>query len=407
MRADITQHEIVLRPLADLRGWEKNPRTITKKGKANLRRKIEKLGLYKPLITLQDGTVIGGNQRLSVLRDMEVEKVYCSILPSDLSDAALLEIAISDNENDGSWKREELVMLIKETPIDTSLYAVNFSEPITLERLMNTQDKSKQDEAPAVEDKSVSKPGRVYQLGRHRVMCADATLEESYVKLMDGMKADLYLTDPPYNVGKVGGDTTDHSRSGKTIQNDVKDDAEFRAFLGDSFRRADEVMKKGASFYIWHADSEGLNFRLACSDVYWSIRQCLVWDNGRLVPGRQDYQWEHEPCLYGWKSGASHNWYSDRTQTTVLRFDRPTSSQDHPTMKPIALMAYLIKNNTKEEDIVLDNFLGSGSTLIAAEQTGRTCYGMELDPRYVDVIRKRYAALIEAEDWKQATPEVS
>lgn len=402
MRADITQHEIVLRPLADLKGWEKNPRTITKKGKANLRRKIEKLGLYKPLITLKDGTVIGGNQRLSVLRDMEVDQVYCSILPADLSDAALLEIAISDNENDGSWKREELVMLIKETPIDTSLYAVNFSEPITLERLMNTQDKSKQDEAPAVEDKSVSKPGRVYQLGRHRVMCADATFEDNYGKLMEGMKADLYLTDPPYNVNYEG-----KTKDKLKIQNDKKDAAEFRAFLGDAFRRADEVMKKGASFYIWHADSEGFNFRAAVQDVAWEVKQCLIWVKNSIVMGRQDYHWQHEPCLYGWKAGASHSWYSDRTQSTTLNFERPTSSQDHPTMKPIALMAYLIKNNTKEEDIVLDNFLGSGSTLIAAEQTGRTCYGMELDPRYVDVIRKRYAALIEAEDWKQATPEVS
>lgn len=402
MRADITQHEIVLRPLADLRGWEKNPRTITKKGKANLRRKIEKLGLYKPLITLKDGTVIGGNQRLSVLRDMEVEQVYCSILPADLSDAALLEIAISDNENDGSWKREELVMLIKETPIDTSLYAVNFSEPITLERLMNTQDKSQQDEAPKVEEKAYSKPGAVYQLGRHRVMCADATFEENYGKLMEGMKADLYLTDPLYNVNYEG-----KTKDKLTIQNDKKDDVDFRAFLGDAFRRADEVMKKGAVFYIWHADSEGFNFRASVKDVGWEVKQCLIWVKNSIVMGRQDYHWQHEPCLYGWKAGASHSWYSDRTQSTTLNFERPTSSQDHPTMKPIALMAYLIKNNTKEEDIVLDNFLGSGSTLIAAEQTGRTCYGMELDPRYVDVIRKRYAALIEAEDWKQATPEVS
>lgn len=219
--------------------------------------------------------------------------------------------------------------------------------------------------------------------------------------------ADLYLSDPPYNIAKMGGDTTNTKRSGKTIKNDEMSDDEFLAFLADAFARASDHMKAGAAFYIWHADSEGFNFRAACRAVNWDIRQCLIWDKGRLVPGRQDYQWRHEPCLYGWKAGAAHSWFSDRKQTTVLEFDRPSRNADHPTMKPVKLMAYQIQNSTKEGDVVLDTFLGSGSTLMAADQLGRVCYGLELDPRYMDVIRKRWWALQndgEIEGWEQNTP---
>jgi site-specific DNA-methyltransferase (adenine-specific) len=198
-------------------------------------------------------------------------------------------------------------------------------------------------------------------------------------------KADLLLTDPPYNVSYVG-KTKDHL----TIQNDAMSDSEFRGFLTSAFEAADSNMKEGASFYIWHADVEGYNFRGACKDVNWPLRQTLIWHKNSIVMGRQDYHWRHEPCLYGWKTGEAHHWYADRKQQTILEFRRPQKSELHPTMKPVDLLAYLLQNSTKIGDLVLDTFLGSGSTLIACEKTGRTCYGVELDPKYCDVIVKRW-----------------
>lgn len=178
-----------------------------------------------------------------------------------------------------------------------------------------------------------------------------------------------------------------------TIQNDKMADGDFRQFLVDAFSAADAVMKQGAAFYIWHADSEGFNFRGACNDIGWKVRQCLIWNKNSMVLGRQDYQWKHEPCLYGWKDGASHNWYSDRSQTTVIDMDKPSRSADHPTMKPVQLFAYQIQCSTKPGDIVYDSFGGSGTTLIACEQLQRKAMIMELDPRYVDVIIKRWETL--------------
>jgi site-specific DNA-methyltransferase (adenine-specific) len=242
------------------------------------------------------------------------------------------------------------------------------------------------DETPP--DEPTTQLGDIYQLGRHRLMCGDSTDAEAVAKLMGGAKADLYLTDPPYNVDYEG-----KTKDALKIQNDKMDDDSFRQFLRDAFAAADTVMKCGAVFYIWHADSEGYNFRGACHDIGWQVRQCLIWNKNSLVMGHQDYHWKHEPCLYGWKDGAGHLWASDRKQTTVLNFDKPTSSKEHPTMKPVLLFDYQIKNNTKAEDIVLDSFGGSGTTLIACEQNGRTAYLMELDPKYCDVIVARWEKL--------------
>lgn len=183
-----------------------------------------------------------------------------------------------------------------------------------------------------------------------------------------------------------------------TIQNDKMDNDSFRSFLRDAFFAADNVMKPGGVFYIWHADSEGYNFRGACFDIGWQVRQCLIWAKNSMVMGRQDYQWKHEPCLYGWKDGAGHLWASDRKQTTIINYDRPTKSTIHPTMKPVGLFDYQIKNNTKGDDIVLDLFLGSGTTLMACEQNGRIGYGLELDEKYADVIVQRYINLRESSD---------
>lgn len=243
------------------------------------------------------------------------------------------------------------------------------------------------DEVPE-EVETRCKLGDVWQLGKHRLMCGDSTVITDVEKLMNGMRADLLLTDPPYNVNYEGA-TSEKLK----IQNDNMEDAQFRQFLCDAFTTANIVMKEGAVFYIWHADSEGYNFRGACKDVGWTVRQCLIWNKNSMVLGRQDYHWKHEPCLYGWKDGASHLWASDRKQTTVIDFNKPQRNGEHPTMKPVGLFDYQIKNNTKGGDIVLDLFGGSGTTLIACEQNKRIAYVMELDPHYCDVIITRWETL--------------
>ncbi|NBS24482.1 MAG: site-specific DNA-methyltransferase [Altererythrobacter sp.] len=227
-------------------------------------------------------------------------------------------------------------------------------------------------------------------------MCG-SSLDQSQVELLcAGQRVDMLLTDPPYNVALGMNETPEEAKKrnrrtdGLVVQNDSMDDQSFRIFLRDAFVSADTVMKPGAVFYIWHADSEGYNFRGACKDAGWPVRQCLIWRKSSLVMGRQDYQWRHEPCLYGWKEGAGHLWASDRKQTTILEFDKPSRNGEHPTMKPVALFEYQMLNNTKGGDIVLDSFGGSGTTLIAAEKNGRIARIMELDPKYVDVIVRRW-----------------
>jgi site-specific DNA-methyltransferase (adenine-specific) len=229
--------------------------------------------------------------------------------------------------------------------------------------------------------------GDVWLLDKHRVMCGDSTSIDAVEKLMDKGLADSLITDPPYNVAYVG-----KTKDAMTIQNDRMSDDSFRQFLRDAFVAGDAVMKQGAVFYIWHADLEGYNFRGACKDAGWTVRQCLIWKKQTLVMGRQDYHWKHEPCLYGWKEGAGHLWATDRKQTTILEFDRPLKSTLHPTMKPVELIEYQVLNNTKGQDVVLDLFAGSGSTLIACEKTGRINRSMELDPKYCDVIVQRWQA---------------
>ena len=243
------------------------------------------------------------------------------------------------------------------------------------------------DEVPE-EVETRCKHGDIWKLGNHRLMCGDSTIITDVEKLMNGMRADLFLTDPPYNVNYEG-----KTKDKLKIENDKMSNDNFRQFLCDAFSAADIVMKEGAVFYIWHADSEGYNFRGACKDVGWTVRQCLIWNKNSMVMGRQDYHWKHEPCLYGWKDGASHLWASDRKQTTVIDFNKPQRNGEHPTMKPVGLFDYQIKNNTKGGDIVLDLFGGSGTTLIACEQNKRVGYLMELDPHYCDVIITRWETL--------------
>ena len=234
-----------------------------------------------------------------------------------------------------------------------------------------------------VPEEPKSKLGQIYQLGRHRLMCGDSTKPEDVKKLVGGVRCDLLLTDPPYNVGYVGQD-------GMTIKNDRQEDDKFYKFLFNAFSAAKDNLKQGASFYIWYSSSEMVNFTNAANNSGLSVRENLIWEKNNIVLGRQDYQWKHEPCLYGWVEGGSHSWYSDRKQTTVMHFDKPQRADLHPTMKPVALFDYQIKNSTKSGDVVLDLFGGSGTTIMACEQDGRNACVMEFDPKYVDVIIKRW-----------------
>lgn len=242
-----------------------------------------------------------------------------------------------------------------------------------------------EDEVPEVGLEPITKPGDVWLLGEHRLLCGDSTSVDDLEKLCGGQRVDMWLTDPPYNVAYEGG-----TKEKLTIKNDSMGDEQFRQFLRDAYTAADTVMKPGAVFYIWHADLEGYNFRGAAKDAGWKVRQCLIWKKQTMVMGRQDYYWKHEPCLYGWKDGAGHLWAADRKQTTILEFDKPSRNGEHPTMKPVALFEYQMLNNTKGGDLVLDSFGGSGTTLIAAEKNGRVARLMELDPKYCDVIVKRW-----------------
>lgn len=258
------------------------------------------------------------------------------------------------------------------------------------------------DEVPEVDESAepTAERGQVWRLGAHRLMCGDSTKPEDVSALMGGVQADLLLTDPPYNVALGQHDRPSENRQlhrrtdGLVIENDAwDDDGAFVGFLESAFRAGMAAMKPGAAFYVWHADSQRGNFLEACRRADMGVRECLVWAKNTFALGRQDYQWRHEPCLYGWKAGAAHRWYSDRSQTTVLEFDKPARSAEHPTMKPVALFEYQMGNSTKKGDAVLDLFGGSGTTLIAAEELGRRAFLMELDPHYCDVIIHRWEEL--------------
>lgn len=333
----------------------------------------------RPVICDTKFTIWAGNMRFRAGKHIGMKAVPTVVL--DLPEEKLREIMIRDNVQNGEWDVGLLASLyqneeLERWGVDLSQFGVS---PEEIEP--NEADDAIPD---AVGEGSVS-VGDIYILGKHRVMCGDSTDIEAVGKLMNGKLADILVTDPPYNV-----DYTGKTEDALKIENDKKTDEEFAQFLTDAFTTANQYLKEGGAFYIWHADSEGFNFRSACHKVGWKVRQCLIWNKNTLVMGRQDYHWKHEPCLYGWKDGASHLWNNDRKQTTVLDFMRPSRSAEHPTMKPVELMAYNITNNTHKGDIVLDLFLGSGTTLIASDKMDRICYGMELDPKYVAVIIKRW-----------------
>lgn len=374
-----------------------NPRkdlTIDDAEYKKIKRSIETFGYVDPIIVNErTGVIVGGHQRLKVLKDLGYEEIEVSVVDLDEQQEKALNVAL--NKISGEWDFELLKDLLEELDdgsFDLELTGFDMDE---IEDLMTqyfdeddtdvevTEDDFDLDES--MPEEPITKLGDVWKLGSHRLMCGDSTDIEHMKRLMGNEKADMLLTDPPYNVDYVG-----KTAEALKIENDSMEDVEFRTFLKDAFSVADDVMREGAVFYIWHADLEGYNFRGACKDVGWRVRQCLIWNKNSMVMGRQDYHWKHEPCLYGWKDGAAHLWCNDRKQTTVLDFDRPTKNIEHPTMKPVKLFDYQIRNNTKPNDIVLDPFAGSGTTLIACEQNGRVARLMELDPKYCDVIIKRW-----------------
>lgn len=374
--------------IADLVPAAYNPRKALKPGDAEyekIKNSITEFGYVDPIIVNSDMTIIGGHQRVTVLKDLGYTEIDCIIIEVDKTKEKALNVAL--NKITGEWNKELLADLIKD--LQNSDFDVSFTgfEPPEIEQLFNSVHDKNITEDDFDVDAELSKPavakaGDVWLLGRHRVVCGDSTLPETYDVLMDGRKANMVLTDPPYNVNV-------EETAGK-IKNDNMADEDFYKFLFAAFVNMEQSMEQDASIYVFHADTEGLNFRKAFAAAGFYLSGCCIWKKNALVLGRSPYQWQHEPCLFGWKKGGKHNWYSDRKQTTIWEYDRPKASKDHPTMKPVALMAYPIQNSCMSNCIVLDPFLGSGSTLIAAEQTNRICFGIELDEKFVDVIVKRF-----------------
>ena len=374
---------------ADLLPADYNPRKDLKPGDAEyekLKRSIEQFGYVEPVIWNQTtGRVVGGHQRLKVLMDMGMTEVDCVVVAMDEEKEKALNIAL--NKISGDWDKDKLALLIADlqgADFDVSLTGF---EPAEIDALFKDtlKDGVKDDDfdvGAELAQPTMTKPGDVWTLGRHRLICGDSTKAETYDLLMGGTKANLVITDPPYNVNYEG--------SAGKIKNDNMADEAFYNFLLDAYTQMHSAMADDASIYVFHADTEGLNFRRAFADAGFYLSGCCIWKKQSLVLGRSPYQWQHEPCLYGWKKNGKHQWYTGRKGTTIWEFDKPKKNGDHPTMKPIPLLAYPIMNSSMSNSVVLDPFGGSGSTLIACEQTDRICYTVELDEKFCDVIVKRY-----------------
>jgi DNA modification methylase len=368
-----------------------DPANARKHGQKNLdsiKGSLAKFGQQKPIVVNADNVIVAGNGTMQAAKELGWKEI--NIVRTDLKGSDITAFGIADNRTSelAEWDDKvlsELLEGLKAEDFDLSAIGFDIDDMNEMIGDKNKEGLTDPDDVPEPPKVPKTKLGDIWQLGNHRLMCGDSTDALQIERLMDGQKADMWLTDPPYNVAYEG-----KTKEAMTIQNDSMGDGDFREFLKKCYAAADAVMKPGAVFYIWHADSEGYNFRGAAFDIGWKVRQCLIWKKSSMVMGRQDYHWRHEPCLYGWKEGAGHLWASDRKQTTILEFDRPSRNGEHPTMKPVVLFEYQMLNNTKGADIVLDSFGGSGTTMIAAEQNGRYARLMEFDPKYCDVIVKRW-----------------
>ena len=382
--------ELKMLPVSVLKPAAYNPRKKLKKGDKEYKKienSIREFGFADPLVVNADMTIIGGHQRLTVAIDLGYTEVPCAVVDVDKTREKALNIAL--NKITGAWDDQMLADLLKDLEnVNFNLDFTGFEAPEIGQLFSNIYDKKVKEDNFDVDSElkqpTFSKPGDIWHLGKHRVICGDSTKMETYERLMEGVKANLVLTDPPYNV--------DVEETAGKIMNDNMSDSDFYNFLLAAYQCMHENLADDGSIYVWHADTEGLNFRRAFKDAGFYLSGCCIWKKNSLVLGRSPYQWIHEPCLFGWKQKGRHQWYSDRKQTTVWEYDKPKSSPDHPTMKPVTLMSYPIKNSTMTNGIVLDPFLGSGSTLIACMETDRVCMGIELDPKFVDVIVKRWLA---------------
>lgn len=386
--------EIQLMKLSDLKPADYNPRVNLEPGMdeyEKLKQSILEFGFIDPpIFNKRTGNLVGGHQRVAVAKDSGLcEEIEVSIVDLPLEKEKSLNVAL--NKISGRWDDDKLALLLKELDADI-LDLSGFGED-EIQDVIEQYDMRLDMENEAIDDefeielpeKPKATLGDIYQLGNHRLMCGDSTNKEHIELLMDGDKADLLITDPPYNVNYEG-----KTEDSLKIQNDNKTSSEFYEFLKSAFDSVADYLREGASFYVWYASSEVVNFVSSLVDTNFLVKQELIWFKNSLVLGRQDYHWQHEPCLYGWKNDGSHMWYGDRKQTTILEFDKPLANKEHPTMKPVPLFDYQIKNSSKKGEKVLDVFGGSGTTMIACEQNDRCAYLMELDPRYVDVIINRW-----------------
>ena len=374
---------------ADLLPADYNPRKDLKPGDLEyekLKRSIEQFGYVEPVIwNKTTGRVVGGHQRLKVLIDMGITEIDCVVVEMDEAKEKALNIAL--NKISGDWDKDKLALLIADLQGEDFDVSLTGFDPAEIDDLFKDtlQDGIKDDDFDVEEElqkPTVTQPGDIWSLGRHRLICGDSTKADTFAQLMAGVKANLVITDPPYNVNYEG--------SAGKIKNDTMANDAFYQFLLDAFINTEGAMADDASIYVFHADTEGLNFRRAFADAGFYLSGCCIWKKQSLVLGRSPYQWQHEPCLYGWKKKGKHLWYTGRKESTIWEFDKPKKNGDHPTMKPIPLLAYPIMNSSMSNTVVLDPFGGSGSTLIACEQTDRICYTVELDEKFCDVIVKRY-----------------
>jgi site-specific DNA-methyltransferase (adenine-specific) len=368
--------------------YARNARTHSDEQVGQIAASIKEWGWTTPVLVDEEGGIIAGHGRTLAAQKLGMAEVPVMVAKG-WSEAKKRAYVLADNKLalNAGWDNEMLALELGELgDLGFDLDLTGFTpEEISALVAIEVTGLTDEDAVPDVPDEPITKLGDIYQLGNHRLMCGDSCSLTDMEKLCNGQLVDMWLTDPPYNVAYEG-----KTKDALKIQNDSMGNDQFRQFLRDAYVTADLVMKPGAVFYIWHADSEGYNFRGAAQDAGWKVRQCLIWKKSSMVMGRQDYHWKHEPCLYGWKEGAGHLWATDRKQTTILEFDKPSRNGEHPTMKPVVLFEYQMLNNTKGADIVLDSFGGSGTTMLAAEKHGRHARLMELDPKYCDVIVKRW-----------------
>jgi len=385
-------------PVTDINPAEYNPRKDLKPGDPayeKLKRSMTEFGYVEPIIWNEEtGNIVGGHQRYKVLVAEGHTEVECVIVKMSPEREKALNVAL--NKVTGDWEFEALADLIKDLEAqDFDVTLTGFDAAEIEDLFSQVHDKDAKDDDydvnKALEEAAFVKPGDVWLLGRHRLLCGDATKPEDVEILMDGKKANLILTDPPYNVDF-------ESASGLKIQNDKQDNDTFYSFLLAAFKNMAEHTAPGGSIYVFHADTEGLNFRKAFIEAGFHLSGVCIWKKNSLVLGRSPYNWIHEPILFGWLRGGKHKWFTGRSETTVWNYDKPKKNGEHPTMKPVPLLCYPIKNSSQVNGIVMDLFGGSGSTLIACEQIDRIAYTLELDPKYATVIVKRYIEQVGTDD---------